>query len=294
MRLTVLHNPKAGDAEVTADELRDLLQSAGHAVTYQSIKKSNWTRVLEERCDLVVAIGGDGTVSKAARELAGSGVPLAIVPTGTANNIARSLGVSGELPGLVGQWETGVTRALDLGVASTASERMRFVEAVGMGAFARLIGEGEMPKEDMSAPEELDAAMALAIRFVQEAQPVRCELQADDRELSGDYLAVEIMNIRSIGPLALLAPDAMPGDGLLDIVAITEHHRRALVEYLERLRAGVEGSMPVPAVRAGSAQLTMRTADTHLDDGAWPRGRGQEEPFAMHVTVMRGAVNVVV
>src|SRR4051812_44225134 len=108
MRVTLIHNPKAGRATKTdAKDLVRTLKDAGHRVTYQSSKDNGWKDVLEEAADLVAVAGGDGTVGKVAKRLAGRGVPLAPIPFGTANNIARSLGVLG-LPQeqLIRGWES--------------------------------------------------------------------------------------------------------------------------------------------------------------------------------------------
>ena len=74
------------------NELVNALAEAGHEVIYQSTKQKHYKKALKQSADLVLAAGGDGTVGKVARELIDTGVPLAVLPLGTANNLARSLG----------------------------------------------------------------------------------------------------------------------------------------------------------------------------------------------------------
>jgi diacylglycerol kinase (ATP) len=94
MKVTLIHNPGAGDKErPDRDWLIAMVQSAGHDVTYQSLKKDDWHITLEDPVDLVVAAGGDGTVGEVARKLIGRRIPVAVLPTGTANNVSRTLGV---------------------------------------------------------------------------------------------------------------------------------------------------------------------------------------------------------
>ena len=78
-------------------------RKAGLPTTYQSIKDKDFKAALGENWDLVLVAGGDGTVAKVARCLVDRDIahriPIAILPVGTANNIARSLGIEGEVGG---------------------------------------------------------------------------------------------------------------------------------------------------------------------------------------------------
>ena len=65
-------------------------------------------RLFDRAADLIVAVGGDGTVASVAREVAGHDVPLAVLPVGTANNIAFSLGCDGPLDELIDHWPRAV------------------------------------------------------------------------------------------------------------------------------------------------------------------------------------------
>ena len=95
MRITLMHNPKAGDAEHGRKELMAALTNAGHQATYQSTKQSDYKKALRKPTDLVLAAGGDGTVAKVGCRLIDTGIPLSVLPLGTANNLARSLGFVG-------------------------------------------------------------------------------------------------------------------------------------------------------------------------------------------------------
>jgi diacylglycerol kinase (ATP) len=109
-------------------------------------------------------------------------------------------------------------------------------------------------------------------RFV-ERHPARYHVvRASGEDLSGEYLAVEAMNIREIGPRLQLAPHADPGDGLLDLVLVPAERRAELVDYLASL--GAPGTFPpVITRRVTSVELSWSTADGHVDDSAWPRPR---------------------
>jgi diacylglycerol kinase (ATP) len=92
MRITLMHNPKAGDAEHGSKQLMAALAEAGHHATYQSTKDRGFKKALKQPTDLVLAAGGDGTTAKVAYRLVDSGISLSVLPLGTANNLARALG----------------------------------------------------------------------------------------------------------------------------------------------------------------------------------------------------------
>src|SRR4051812_45065449 len=120
VRVTLIHNPGAGrQGPRQATELRALLEDAGYNVRYRSAKEDGWKRALKKDADLIVVAGGDGTVGKVARRVVGRGVPVALLPSGTANNIARTLGqLERPFEELVRGWEKARRIKLNVGVAA--------------------------------------------------------------------------------------------------------------------------------------------------------------------------------
>src|SRR5262245_14210951 len=98
MKVTLIYNPTAGDddARPTSGQLAALIREAGHQVRTQPTDEKGWSKALRKKAGLVAVAGGDGTVGKVARRLVDSGCPIAVLPMGTANNIARSLGIHGQ------------------------------------------------------------------------------------------------------------------------------------------------------------------------------------------------------
>ena len=111
-------------------------------------------------------------------------------------------------------------------------------------------------------------------RRVRRAPTLRYEVLADGEDLSGDYVGVAAMNIRSIGPRMILAPDASSADGLLDLVLIRPEARRALATHIERQDA--VRAAAIECRRVQDVELSW-PEHGHLDDDPWPK-RGRLPP----------------
>lgn len=273
MKVTLIHNPSAGDAN-DAEHLRRLIRGAGHEVRYHSGADAGWEAILEEPADLVAVAGGDGTVTRVAKRLPGRGVPLAVLPQGTANNVARTLGVFDvPLADLVAGWERGRRRRYDLGTAHGPFGSVLFAEGVGLGLFA-----WTLPHADASPTianlNDPQAKVAYAIQMLRErlriypAQSVRASL--DDRDLSGEYVLLEAMNTRYIGPNLFLAPAAEIDDGCLDVVMVTEAERERFEAYLASWQRGWHRPPDLPCRRGRRLCIEWERYELHIDDELWP------------------------
>ena len=272
MLVTLVHNPEAGDESHSAERILKRLTDAGHDATLGSTGKRGISKALDDPGDLVVAAGGDGTIKKVALALAGRGIPLAILPIGTANNIAKSLGIIGSVDELIAGWRSGNRRRLAVGTVAASYRTMRFVESVGVGAFTELVTRGAEEVDENTASltgHTIDRALLLLQRIVEEQVPSSRRVEIDGVDLSGEYLLVEAMNTRLVGPNVPLAPGADYGDDQLDVVTVTQAERRVLTEYLEaRLAGGADP--PFLTVRRGK-RVTMRASpdELHVDDEPW-------------------------
>jgi diacylglycerol kinase (ATP) len=231
-------------------------------------------RELDGPIDLVVAAGGDGTVTKLARRLVGRGVPLAILPLGTSNNIATALGVPADARQVIAGLPTAARRPLDVPTARAPWGAVRFVEAAGLGVFAAVLRDAyrarHLAPDDDQSTDDVEAGGRRFQRMLARRRPRRIEIVADGRDLSGHYLLVEVMNISQIGARARLAPHADPGDGMLDLVLVGAHERDSLGAYLAALAEGEAADVQLPTVRARHIRCGWRIGSGHLDDKLWP------------------------
>lgn len=234
MRVALLHNTSSGSEDHSDAELIAIIRRAGHEVEHVVGRVSDLTAALHETpCDLVVVAGGDGTVGRAACELPGWQVPLSILPLGTANNTARSLGMPARMRRLAKSWHAAAHVPFDLGVVSQGVLRQRFAEAVGWGVFPEAIAQAKADSWQGSVRRTLkrDRKRIHAVAAQAKARPYRVEV--DGRDLSGDYLLVEVMNVPLLGPRLELSPRSNPGDGRFEVVLVTEAQRSLITELAE-------------------------------------------------------------
>jgi diacylglycerol kinase family enzyme len=120
MKIALFHNPGAGDAALRAGQLTRPFEDAGYKVLYVSTKEKGWEKAFSEAFDRIVIAGGDGTVGRLAPWLAGGATPFCILPLGTANNCARSLGQMNTLESVVSDLKSAQTKKLDLGIVTSS------------------------------------------------------------------------------------------------------------------------------------------------------------------------------
>ena len=282
MKVSLLYNDRAGSGE-SLERIRGALTAHGHELVRVITDRTDLQRLIGPPVDLVVSAGGDGTAANAARTVAGRAIPLAILPLGTANNIAKSVGYIGSIEDLIGGLRSDRRRVLDLGTATGPWGVRTFVESVGGGMIAA--GIEAMKARRVGQPVEPPAArMERALRgyyeIISRLEPRRCTLLLDDTTLEGEFLLVEVLNTPWIGPNFNLSLDADPSDGVLSVVVVGEHEREILQDYLERriLNDDFRVTLPTYQVRRVEFQGMHKL---HVDDDVVDAIA--DAPVSMHI-----------
>lgn len=273
MRVSLLHNPGAGRRDHEEKWLIDRMHAAGHHVSL--IGDSHTPGA--DNSDLIVAAGGDGTVGKAARRFGHLGLPFAILPLGTANNIAYSLGIDDGPEALIRRWpesasdRTGFRQRLALGEVRHGERRRFFIESVGAGLLSRLAPVAKLEKKvRQSAYSDKRATLG---RQIDNLQRILADMKADDyrisvdgRDVSGRYLLAEMMNISRAGPALPLAPGQRPDEDLLTAVLVDSSGRGALLDFLEAVSLGREPEDCFTRIQGRHFRLRAPARDIHVDD----------------------------
>jgi diacylglycerol kinase (ATP) len=276
MKIALFHNPVAGDRAFDGNQLIRLFAEAGHDVLYVPTQKKGWEPLFRNPIGRAVIAGGDGTVSQLAPWLAARHIPFCILPLGTANNCAKTLGQTYPVEVVVANLHSAAIRKVDLGTVTMSLGQQVFIESVGIGLLAQLMVEMRNREKEknsrgrLTPTERLSGAIKHLRSLAKEYPKSMCELVLDDKILTGDFLLIEVSNMGLIGPNLNLIPNVDPSDGAFEVVWIGMDQRTEFRDYLRELQEGVELEPPVHITRCRQILFREVDAPTHVDSKVFP------------------------
>ncbi|MGH2498175.1 MAG: diacylglycerol/lipid kinase family protein [Ktedonobacteraceae bacterium] len=234
--------------------------------------------------ELVIVAGGDGTIHASANGLVGTQSILGIIPTGTMNNVARSLNIPDTIPAACFAIANGETRAIDMGKINDHT----FLEVAGVGLEAELAPSGEQIKhpELFSVLRGILGGLKTFLGF----KAARLRIAADGgKHRSYHALQVTICNTPFYGLHLQMAPDILMDDGLLDVVI---YRNVSKFEYLRHALALVLGRRPhqpkIKYLRVRSLHVTTDARmEIHVDGdpGGYTPAQVTVLPAALRIRV---------
>lgn len=280
MRALLIHSPSAGDQGTTADDLVRMLKEAGYDIEIRAPNDADSDALIRQGADLVVAAGGDGTVTKVVLA-APTGARVGIIPLGTANNVANSLGIAGRPEEIIAGWTTAFEKSIDIWLAKGPWGERPFIEGCGIGALTRAAHHMDDKEIAGHSPDhEISIARAALRDTLTHSKPVPARLTLDDGVVEGRFLLIEMLNFGAVGPRLPLAWSADPSDGLLEIGYTLEERYNDFCEWLSD-GASPFAEAPVILHRSRTIELTWQNARFRIGDEYWPE-TGMQEPQATH------------
>jgi len=206
----------------------------------------------------VAALGGDGTAGLAANGLLGTGARLAVLPSGTADDFASSIGVR-SLEGAVRAIAEGVTVSIDLIKVTTQAESRCFVNVAGCGFDSEVNEAANAMRIKLGGTGTYIAAL---LKTLSRFTPATFRIDLDGRTIEGPHMLVVVGNAISYGGGMKVTPGASLVDGMADVCLLAALSKPAFLRAFPKVFRGTH--VRHPAVRMERAARIQVDADRHV------------------------------
>jgi diacylglycerol kinase (ATP) len=192
-------------------------------------------RAVKDGYKIVIAMGGDGTVEAVMRGMIGKKARLGIIPVGTENIIAMSLGIPKDLTEACAMIVSDNTRKLDMGQIKTSKgKKFNFFEMATIGLSATIY-----PAANKFAISKLSTIKSAALTLIhQETRPKFFLTLDNESKIEVETMLVMVSNTPVFGKNFLVAPNASLQDGLLDISVYPDFSKTELLGYYAAIMDG--------------------------------------------------------
>ncbi len=215
--------------------------------------------------DAVLVAGGDGTVHLALQEVAGTGIPLGIIPVGTGNDMATTAGLAElDVEGAADAVAAGVTKTFDLARVTRADGSTEYFGTVLASGFDSRVNDRANAMRWPRGGSRYNIAILIEFATLHGvAFDIQMQLaDGADERVRADLVMASVGNGRTYGGGIPICPDADPTDGLLDVTLVRPAGRARLLRLLPRVYRGTHTTVPqvstyrVRAVRLDSPGVT--------------------------------------
>ena len=252
-----------------ADRLRAHLADAGHIVLDVPASSAEQARarsraiVRSGTIDVLAVVGGDGTVHQGVNACAGTDIPLVVIPAGSGNDNARSIGMPFRDVAAIARLITaGQTSAIDAGRSSTPLGERWWLGVLG-GGFDTLVNARVRSLPLLHGTGRYLAGVALELpRF----RGIPYTVQVDDQRRNTEAMLVAVANGGSFGGGMKVCPDASMTDGLFDVMILHHIGRVEFLKILPKVFSGSHVAHPaVEILRGRRVRLQAEGIDTQAD-----------------------------
>jgi diacylglycerol kinase (ATP) len=281
VRIALTANTKSGGG-LDPEPLLAAMRDAGAEPELFGCEPDELERLAQSSPDRVAVAGGDGTIGPAAETAGRIGAPLAVIPTGTANDFARATQLPDDPEEAARLAVTGVrTRRLELG---RLADGRPFVNVASAGLASKAARHAD-PFKKLLGPFAYGVG---ALRAAATESPLRCSIRVDGEDaFEGGAWQVIVAATGAFGGGSEVGV-ADPHDGVLDVAILAAGSRIALARRAWGLRRGtIVNQQPVEHRRGTLVEVRMDDAELNVDGEI--REGGLER-----VTVERGAYELVV
>ncbi len=223
------------DLDAFSSRMTETLEQAGHSIGVESVAghdiQAALAKAATSRADIVLAGGGDGTISAAAGALMGNRKALAILPAGTMNLFARGLGIPQSLDAAVQSFAHGEVKPIDIASANGRP----FVHQLSVGMHARMVGVRDK-MEFASRLGKMRASIRAALATMLDPQPLKVSLTIGDAEILTRATLIGITN--NLFGEGHLPYAEQPDGGVLGIYVTVASERGQLLRFFLNVARG--------------------------------------------------------
>jgi YegS/Rv2252/BmrU family lipid kinase len=255
-RALLIVNTKSRSGKASLDDAIARLEAYGIKPVHRECgARDELSRLIREHggeVDLVAVAGGDGTMNAAAEGLMATGLPLGILPTGTANDLARTLDIEADLDRATQIIAQGHTRRIDLGLVNGHP----FFNVASMGLSAEL---ASMLTRDIKRRFGKLGYAVTAVRALARARPFRAVIKSEEGSARVVTLQIAVGNGRYYGGGNAVEKTATIDDQRLDLYSLEFRRAWKLALMARSFRYGEHGAWDeVRAIRARQFEVTTR------------------------------------
>lgn len=234
-RALLLMNRHARQGKKGLSEAIEQLQTLGLELIEESTEDPQHLpdiiRRYKNRVDLVIIGGGDGTLNAAVDGLADTHLPLGILPLGTANDLARTLGIPNSLPEACEVIVKGNVQRIDLGWVNGK----HFFNVASMGLSVQIT---QMLTKETKRRWGILAYAVTALQAISQARPFSAEIRINGKSISVKTVQIAVGNGRYYGGGMAVVHDATIDDQRLDLYSLELRHWWQIVALLPAMRQG--------------------------------------------------------
>jgi YegS/Rv2252/BmrU family lipid kinase len=242
-RARVIYNPHskgAIDGTNLPEQITDCLRTYGIEAeitlkTSGKVARKLAKAAVKQGADMLIVAAGDGTIEDVAGTLVGTKTALGIIPIGTMNNLARSLGVPLNLDDACALLGMGITRHIDIGRIITIDkpQGVYFLEMAGVGLSALAAPLGQDAEKGRWA--KMVVALGKALAFKGTTVAITCD---DGAEFQAQTQVVTVSNTPLFAENMFIGPDAKLDDGLLDVAFYADMSKTDLERHFLAIANG--------------------------------------------------------
>ncbi|MCP4071635.1 MAG: diacylglycerol kinase family lipid kinase [Hyphomicrobiales bacterium] len=296
MSVFVIVNPKAGGGKTAArwPDIRSRLNASLIDYEYGLTNgPGDATRLAREALGngarLIIAVGGDGTaneilngfIDKSGR--ISTDVALAIMPSGTGSDFCRTIGLDDDPQNVIDRIVAGNERRIDVGnlkhfFPNGEQVTRLFLNIASFGLSGLICHNINHSDSSRMLPGKMHY-LVKTLASLASYQPVRIRLHVDDNIIEEDIMLAAIANGRYFGGGMMVAPDADPQDGLLDVVALRAMSKIRLARKIGKVYRGTHIGLPEVISLRGS-KLQVKITASGVNENALLEVDGESPGFS--------------